>query len=198
MRASVASRSAPCSRSWRASSELTLELLATRVGVLDVLLADLVGHVLHALGHPLGGLAGGASLGDDVVLRIRPRDEEERHRQPEPRRPAAAARAADGRRGAGRPRAQPGAGVGELADLERIVGLVAGQLEGRSQPLAQGQLLVGAPGGLDERRTRARRIRRPRHDARAPTASLDEGAIFEREGARQELDERHARARSRR
>ena len=60
-------------------AQLALELLAARVGVLDVLLADLVGLLLDALGDALGSLARGAALVEQVVLRIRPGDEQQGH-----------------------------------------------------------------------------------------------------------------------
>jgi hypothetical protein len=62
-------------------AQLALELFASRVRVLDVLLADRVRNVLDALGDPFRRLPRRAALGDHVVLRVGPRDEEQRHRK---------------------------------------------------------------------------------------------------------------------
>jgi hypothetical protein len=173
----------------RQLAELSLELLATGIGVLDVLFADLVGDVLDALGHALGSLPSRPSLFDDVVLRVRPRDEEQGHRHPRADDGERTASQARPKRAAHVDRVEPGTGVDELAGLERIVGLVSGQLEGRPQPLAQDQLLVRATGGLDQRRTRAEDEDRPRQHPDPGDAELDEHGVLEGEGAGTELHE---------
>ena len=128
IRASVASRSSPCSRSWRASSRSWRSSSSRRgIGVIDVLLADLVRHVLDPLRHPLGRFARRAPLLEEIVLWVRPRDEEEGHRDPG---------AGDDQRPSRQPRpkrqpqvdlVQPCPGIGQLPRLERILRLVGRQ-----------------------------------------------------------------------
>jgi hypothetical protein len=69
---------------------------------------------------------------------------------------------------------------------------VAGQLEGRSQALAKGELLVGTPGGLDERRARADGEDRPRQRSDPDDPELDVEGELEWKRTRQQLDERDA------
>ena len=173
-------------------AELALELLPPRVRVLDVLLADLVGDVLDALGNSFRRLACGAALGDHVVLRVRPRDEKQGHRQPDAddrERPPGQSRP---KRSTQIDRVQAGASVVELTDLERIIGLVAGQLEGRSEPLAKGKLLVRPSGGLDERWARANDHDRPCQRPDPDDTELDIWGELEWKRAGQQLDERDA------